>query len=390
MKYINRINEKGVVALEDTLLYKGVPCTAGSKMLESFIPLHSSEVAERLEKAEYAISGKVNVGEFGFDLLGETSYFGAEKDENGNLVSASSLLVKEGVKAVLATELNGASVRGAALGGTVFVKPTYGTVSRYGIIPCACSSEQVGVHAENIETAAEILSVIAGHDAKDGTSLPAEKYDYLVNGDISGKKICVPSEYLSKSDDVTKSKIDDVISVLTSKGAVVETISFAEFEASHSAWFVMMCAESCNNLSRYDGVKFGYRTKEYNDIDELYIKSRTEAFGLLAKSVILYGSDVLSKNRYFTTYDKALKVRRALRKSLDSLFEKYDMVLAPVSSKTEYKDADINTVVAESYFTSLSSMMGLPVVATGGIQLIGDSFGENKIFAAAKAIEEGK
>ena len=151
MKYINEINKNGNVALEDTILYKGISATAGSKMLEKFIPLHNATVADRLEKAGYVISGKVNVGEFGFDLLGETSYFGVEKDENGNIACASSLLVKEGLKGVLAVELNGASLRGAALNGTVFVKPTYGTVSRFGVIPCACSSEQIGVHAENIE-----------------------------------------------------------------------------------------------------------------------------------------------------------------------------------------------------------------------------------------------
>ncbi len=388
MKYITEKDIKGTVALEDTILYKGIPCTAGSKMLEKFIPLHNAEVADRLEKAGISISGKVNVGEFGFDLLGETSYFGAEKDENGNLVSASSCLVKEGLKGVLAVELNGASIRGAALGGTVFVKPTYGTVSRYGVIPCACSSEQVGVHACNVENASEILSVIAGHDAKDGTSLPCEKYEYFVKDDVSGKKVCIPKEYFEKADDSTKANVEKIADALKSKGVQVEFVSFAEFEASQSAWFVMMCAESCNNLSRYEGVKFGHRTESYNDIEELYTKSRTEAFGLLAKSVILYGSDVLSKNRYFTTYDKALKVRRLLRTKLDALFAEYDLILAPVSSKTEYKEASMKTVYEESYFTSLASMMGLPVVATKGVQLIGNSFEENKLLCAAKAIGE--
>ncbi len=390
MKYITEINEKGNVALEDTILYKGIPSSAGSKMLEKFIPLHNSEVADRLEKSGYDISGKVNVGEFGFDLLGETSFLGSEKDENGNLVSASSLLVKEGLKGVLAVELNGAALRGAALGGTVFVKPTYGTVSRYGIIPLACSSEQVGVHTSNIEDAAEILSAIAGHDDKDGTSLPEKKYNYSLSESVSGKKVCIPKEYFDKADDSTKAKVEKASDELKAKGAEVEFVSFADFEASQSAWFIMMSAESCNNLSRYDGVKFGHRASKYNDIEELYVNSRTEAFGLLVKSIILYGSDVLSKNRYFTAYDKALKVRRALRKNLDGLFAKYDFILAPVSSKTEYKEASMKDVYDESYFTSLASMMGLPAVATNGIQLIGNTFGESAIFSAAKALEEGK
>ncbi len=387
MKYITTINEKGNVALEDTILYKNIPCSAGSKMLEKFIPLHNSEVADRLEKAGYVISGKVNVGEFGFDLLGETSHFGAEKDENGNLVFPSSLLVKSGLKGVIATELNGASLRGAALGGTVFVKPTYGTVSRYGVIPCACSSEQVGVHTADVESAVELLSVIAGHDGKDGTSLPTEKYEYSSDCGVSGKKVCIPQEYYEKASSEMKAKIDKTAEALKSKGAEVEFVSFAQFEVSQSAWFIMMCAESCNNLSRYDGVKYGHRTDKYTDIDQLYTNSRTEGFGLLAKSVILYGSDVLSKNRYFSAYDKALKVRRAIRSSLDELFAKYDMILAPVTSATQYPSADIKTVYEETYFTSLASMMGLPTVVISGVQLIGNSFWENKLLSAAKSIE---
>ncbi len=389
MKYINVINSKGNVALEDTILYSGVPSTAGSKMLESFVPLHSSTVVTRLESEGYVISGKVNVGEFGLDLLGETSFFGAEKDSNGNLVSASGVLVKEGLKGVLAVELNGSSLRGAALGETVFVKPTYGTVSRYGVIPVACSSEQIGVHSANINDAAEILSAIAGHDEKDGTSLKNEKYEYSI-GNVEGKKVCIPKEYFEKADEKTKEKVLQAVEILKSKGAFVEEVSFEAFESSQSAWYIMMCAEGCNNLSRYDGVKFGHRAEKYNDIDELYTNSRTEGFGLLTKAVILYGSDVLSKGKYFVLYDKALKVRRALRASLDGLFAKYDFILAPVCSKTEYKEADMKTVYEESYFTSLASMMGLPVVATAGVQLIGNTFGENVIFSGAKALEEGK
>lgn len=390
MKYITEMNPNGKVALEDTILYKNIPCTAGSKMLESFIPLHNAEVVDRLEKAGYEISGKVNLGEFGFDLLGETSYFGAEKDEKGNLASASASLVKSGLKGVLATELNGASLRGAALSDTVFVKPTYGTVSRYGIIPCACSSEQVGVHASNVEDATELLSVIAGHDGKDGTSLPSDRNDYSANNGVSGKKICIPTEYFEKADSTVKEKLEKAVACLKENGAEIEFVSFAHLEASQSAWFIMMCAESCNNLSRYDGVKFGHRAEKYNDIEELYVNSRTEGFGILAKAVILYGSDVLSKNRYFTAYDKALKVRRGLRKALDELFGKYDMILSPVSSKTEYNSADINTVYEESYFTSLASMLGLPAVAVKGIQLVGNSFEESKLLSAAKVVEEVK
>jgi aspartyl-tRNA(Asn)/glutamyl-tRNA(Gln) amidotransferase subunit A len=201
-------------------------------------------------------------------------------------------------------------------------------------------------------------------------------------------KVCVPTEYMEKVSDSVKAKIKNAIESLEKGGATVEYVSFTDYEAVQSAWFIMMCAESCNNLSRYEGVKFGYRTAEYSDIEELYTKSRTEAFGLLTKSVILYGSDVLSKNRYFSAYDKSLKVRRAARNSLNELFGKYDLILAPVSSETEYKDADMGTVYNESYFTSLGMMMGLPTVAVGGVQLMGNSFCEKKLFAAAEQLTE--
>ncbi len=388
MKYINKKDLKGNVALEDTILYKGIPCTAGSKMLENFVPLHSAEVVTRLENAGYVISGKVNVGEFGLDILGETSYFGGEKDAEGNLVSSSSLLVKEGLKGVLAVELNGAALRGAALGGTIFVKPTYGTVSRYGTIPLACSSEQVGVHASNVKDACELLSVIAGHDYKDGTSLLTEKYSYSCVGDVKGMKVCVPEEYVNSVDSETKAKIEKAVSKLKSNGAEIDFVSFSTFESVSSAWFILLCAESCNNLSRHEGVKFGHRTAEYKDIEELYTKSRTEGFGLLTKSVILYGSDVLSKNRYFSAYDKSLKIRRATRNALTNLFSKYDMILSPVCSKSKYKESDMKTVLEESRFTSLAGICGLPAIAAGGVQVIGDSLSENKLFAAAKILSE--
>ena len=184
--YINEINKAGKIAVDDTILVKDLPATAGSKMLENFKPLFSAEAVERLEKAGYVISGKTNVGEFGLDLLGEFSNF-EPVTENGNLAGAAASLVAKGeIKAALNVDLNGAPRRAAAVSGVDFIKPTYGTVSRYGIIACACSGEQIGVTASNAADMKEILSVIAGHDSKDGTSLPAEKYEYSIGGHALG------------------------------------------------------------------------------------------------------------------------------------------------------------------------------------------------------------
>ncbi|MEE1010834.1 MAG: amidase family protein, partial [Acutalibacteraceae bacterium] len=221
MIYINEINAAGKIAVDDTILVKDVPATAGSKMLENFKPLFSADSVERLEKAGYEIAGKTNVGEFGLDLLGETSYFEPATD-NGTLVGAAASLVASGkVKAAINVDLNGAPRRAAAISGVDFIKPTYGTVSRYGIIACACSGEQIGVTAANADYVKEILAVIAGHDAKDGTSLPAEKYEYSTSEDVSAMKICIVKElYDSASADV-KANVDAYAESLRKLGATV-------------------------------------------------------------------------------------------------------------------------------------------------------------------------
>ena len=261
--YINEISKDGVIAVDDTILVKGTPATAGSKMLENFTPLFSAEAVERLEKAGYGISGKTNVGEFGLDLFGETSYFGEVKDGE-HLVSASAELVKKGeVKASLSVDLNGSPRRAAAVSGVDFIKPTYGTVSRYGIIACACSGEQVGVSAKTAEDVKEILTVIAGHDSKDGTSLPEEKYDYSLDENVSGMKIGLIKELYDMASDEVKANIDAYAEGLKKLGAVVETVSLDVVSEAQTAWCILMSAETCNNISRFDGVKYGYRTPEY-------------------------------------------------------------------------------------------------------------------------------
>ena len=183
--YVTKTNDNGNIAVDDTILVKDVQSAAGSRILEGFKPLFSAEAATRLENKGYTISGKTNVGEFGLDLAGEFSYY-AEK--SADIKGAAAELVANGeVKAALGVDMNGSTRRSAALSGVDFLKPTYGTVSRYGIISCAASGEQLGVYAKNAEGIKEIMDVIAGHDNKDGTSLRNESYDYTINSDVSGK-----------------------------------------------------------------------------------------------------------------------------------------------------------------------------------------------------------
>ena len=391
MFYINEINAAGVIAADDTILVKGTPATAGSKMLEKFVPLFSAEAVERLEKAGYAIAGKTNVGEFGLDLMGETSYFGATT-VNGNLAGAAAALVAEGkVKGALSVDLNGAPRRAAAVSGVDFIKPTYGTVSRYGVIACACSGEQIGVTAANADGVKEILSVIAGHDSKDGTSLPAEKYEYSTDEDVSSMKICIIKELYEAADDAVKAKIDAYADGLKKLGATVETVSLDIVSQAQIAWQILMSAETTNNLSRFDGVKYGYRAAEYKNIDELYVKSRSEAMGFLAKATIIYGSDVLAKAKYEKCYDKSLRIRRIVCDKVREILASYDAILAPACGKAEYKPYDtldaFEKVFEESLFTAIPSITGMPAMVTKGVQLMADSFKESVLLSIAKSVE---
>ena len=388
--YINEINPSGTIAVDDTLLIKGVPATAGSKMLENFKPLFSAEVVDRLEKSGYEISGKTNVGEFGLDLLGETSFFA--ENESTLKGAAASLVAEKKIKAALNVDLNGAPRRAAALSGVDFIKPTYGTVSRYGVISCAASGEQVGVTAENAEAIKEILSVIAGHDSKDGTSLPAQKYEYNLNEDVSSMKIALVTELYDKASDEVKAKIDAFVKFLESKGAKVDKISLDIVYAAQTAWQILMSAETCNNLSRFDGVKYGHRTAEYKNIDELYVKSRTEGFSFLTKATIIYGSDVLAKGKYENCYDKSMRVRRVVVNKVKEILSSYNAIITPPCSKLSFEKYDLadsfKKVYEESLYTAIPSITGLPAMVNGGVQLIADSFKESTLLSIAHSVEK--
>ena len=387
--YATKICEKGTIAVDDTLLVKDAVATAGSRILDGFKPLFSAEAVVRLEEKGYAVSGKAHTGEFGLDLVGEFSYYAPQEEK---LEGAAASLVKNGdVKAALGVDMNGSTRRSAALAGVDFLKPTYGTVSRYGVISCAASGEQVGVYAPNAEGVKEIISVIAGHDDKDGTSLPAKEYEYSTDIAVAGKKVCIVKELLEKADDATKANVIKYADALKANGVEVEEISWDFFDLANTAWQILMCAETCNNVSRYDGVKYGHRAKEYKNIDELYVNTRTEGFNFLTKAVILYGSDVLSKNRYKVCYDKSLRVRRVVKEGIEKIFEGYDAILTPACSKASYESYDINDafgkVFEESVFTAVPNLIGTPALVSGGVQLMGKAFGESTLLSLANSVE---
>ena len=388
--YATKINDNGNIAVDDSILVKGYESAYGSKILTGFKPLFSAEAVVRLESAGYTVSGKTHTGEFGLDLVGEFSHFADNED---TIKGASAALVAEGsVKAALSVDVNGAPRRGAAQAGITFLKPTYGTVSRYGIISTAASGEQLGVAAADSKTVAEIMTVIAGHDDKDGTSLREEKYNYCTDADIKGKKVAIVKELLEMADDDTKKAVKEFADKATANGVVVEEVSCDIFNIANVAWQILMSAETCNNVSRYDGVKFGHRSETYRNIDELYVNSRTEGFNFLTKAVILYGSDVLSKQRYADCYDKSLRIRRVVSEKFEELMKTYDAVLTPVCSTMSYdryaiEDA-FEKVFKESIFTAVPNLIGAPALVSRGVQLIGKNFAECTLLSIADVVEK--
>ena len=382
---------KKVIA-DDMILTKGVATTAGSKMLEGFISLFASEALVRLEEKGYGLVGKAKVGEFGIDLLGETAVNGALTADGVLKLAAAEAVLANEADVALCLDVNGSVRRAAAQTGLVSIKPTYGTVSRYGTVPVACSGETVSLLAKNVAEVKSALTVVVGHDDKDGTSLPDSMY---VTDAATPKKVAVLTDMLANVNADVKAKIDSAVAVLKADGIEVVEVTNDKIAAAKVAWNILMCAELCNNVSRYDGVKFGYRTPNFTNLDELYMNSRTEAFGELLKTAILFGSETLSTDNYMKVYDKALRIRRVVVEEFKKLFQEFDSVVMPACSTLEYTVDAVNNdkymAFNENFYTAPASITGLPAVVAGGVQLVGKAFSEDKLFTLAEKLEkEGK
>ena len=381
------------VALEDLILTTALPTTGGSMMLDGYMSLFDATVVEKLQAAGYGIAGKANIGEFCFDLMGETSYFGTCTDAQGNLATATSLLLAEGaVQAVVGMDVNGVQRRAAAQAGQVCVKPTYGIVSRFGTIAVACSGEAVCVTAATAAAAKEVLAAIAGYDDKDGTSLPQGRCEEAVAAaSFASKKIALAKGLVDSADDAVKAKIDAFVAFAQAAGYQVEEIDDAILRAARPAWNICMSAELCNNVSRFDGIKYGYRTPNYETLDELYTNSRTEAFDTLLKDTILYGSEMLSEDNYMPMYDKSLRIRRVVCEEFARIFADYALVLMPAAGKAAYAPAEVEAdkflCFKENVYTAPASISGMPAVVAGGVQLVGPAFSDGALLALAQEFE---
>ena len=390
----NNISSNKAIVVDDMFLTTDMPTTAGSKMLDNYKSLFEAEVISRLKSNGYDILGKASVGEFAIDLLGETSYIGATC-KDGVLINASAEILKtENVLATLNLDVNGAPRRAAAINGLVSIKPTYGTVSRFGTIPVACSGETVSVTAKSVSDLKEVLYSIIGHDDKDGTSLSEETCLKVKNSTpVLKNKVAILKSLLNGADESVLQSIQNFKSLLTQNGFEVVEVDDEVIKNSYIAWNILMASELCNNVSKYDGVKYGYRTQNFTNIDELYTNSRTEAFGDLLKTIILFGSDNLSTENYMKVYDKALRVRRVILEKFKNLFESFDGILMPCASKSIYTLDDVskNKYLAfkENYYTAPASITGLPAIVVGGVQIVGNSFTENTLLSIANLYEKG-
>ena len=400
------------VAIKDNLCTKGMLTTCSSKILYNFIPTYTAQAVQNLERAGAVIVGKTNMDEFAMGSTTETSAYGVTRNPwnlehvpGGSSGGSCAAVAAEEVAFALGSDTGGSIRHPSSFCGVTGLKPTYGTVSRYGLIAYGSSLDQIGPIAKDVTDCAAILEVIASYDQKDSTSMKRKDTDFthaLVD-DVKGMKIGIPGDYLSQGlEEEVKEAILTVAKVLKERGAMVEEFDLSLVDYAIPAYYVIAAAEASSNLERFDGVKYGYRTKEYEGLHNMYKKSRSEGFGTEVKRRIMLGSFVLSSGYYDAYYLKALRTKALIKQAFDKAFEKYDVILGPVAPTTAPKIGDslcdpLKMYLGDIYTVSVN-LAGLPGISVPcgldtkglpiGLQLIGDCFQEKKIIQAAYAYEQ--
>lgn len=400
------------VAIKDNMCTEGLLTTCSSKILYNFVPTYTSEAVLNLEKAGAVIIGKTNMDEFAMGSTTETSAFGATKNPwntdhvpGGSSGGSCTAVAAEEVPYALGSDTGGSIRQPSSFCGVVGIKPTYGTVSRYGLIAYGSSLDQIGPVAKDVTDCATILEAIASYDSKDSTSVRREEYDFtsaLVD-DVKGLRIGIPRDYFGEGLDAeVKSAVLGAAKALEEKGAIVEEFDLSLVEYAIPAYYVIASAEASSNLARFDGVKYGYRTEEYEGLHNMYKKSRSEGFGPEVKRRIMLGSFVLSSGYYDAYYLKALRTKALIKQAFDKAFEKYDVILGPAAPTTAPKLGDslsdpIKMYLGDIYTISVN-LAGLPGLSMPcgtdskglpiGVQMIGDCFKEKNIIRAAYAFEQ--
>lgn len=400
------------VAIKDNMCTKGLLTTCSSKILYNFLPTYTAEAVERLEKAGAVIIGKTNMDEFAMGSTTETSAFGETRNPwnlehvpGGSSGGSCAAVAAEECSFALGSDTGGSIRQPSSFCGVTGIKPTYGTVSRYGLIAYGSSLDQIGPVAKDVTDCATILEAISSYDKKDSTSVKRDDYHFteaLVD-DVKGLKIGIPKDYFKEGiDEDVKNAVLSAAKTLEEKGAIVEEFDLGLVEYAIPAYYVIACAEASSNLARFDGVKYGYRTKEYEGLHNMYKKTRSEGFGAEVKRRIMLGSFVLSSGYYDAYYLKALRTKALIKKEFDKAFEKYDIILGPAAPTTAPKLGEslkdpIQMYLGDIYTISVN-LAGLPGISLPcgedgnglpiGLQLIGDCFEEKKIIRAAYAFEQ--
>lgn len=400
------------VAIKDNMCLNGMLTTCSSKILSNFVPTYTSEAVEKLIEAGMVIVGKTNMDEFAMGSTTETSYYGETKnpwDKNkvpgGSSGGSAAAVAAEEVVCALGSDTGGSIRQPASFCGVTGIKPTYGRVSRYGLIAYGSSLDQIGPLAKDVTDCAALLEIISQYDKKDSTSVNRDDNDFtgaLVD-DVKGLKIGLPRDYFSEGlDPDIKDAVYAAAKKLEEKGAIVEEFDLGMVEYTIPTYYIIAAAEASSNLERFDGVKYGYRTDSYTDLHNMYKKSRSEGFGPEVKRRIMLGSFVLSSGYYDAYYVKALKAKALIKQAYDKAFEKYDIILGPVAPTTALKMGESLSDPIKMYlgdvYTVPVNLAGLPGISLPcgydrdgmpiGLQMVSDAFNEKTIIRAAYAYEQ--
>lgn len=402
------------VAIKDNMCTKGTLTTCSSRILGNFVPTYTAEAVKCLEQAGAVILGKTNMDEFAMGSTTETSAFGVTRNPwNQNHVpggssggSCAAVAAQECFYA-LGSDTGGSIRQPSAFCGVTGIKPTYGTVSRYGLVAYGSSLDQIGPVAKDVADCAAVLEAISSYDKKDSTSLNRADINFTsaLNGDVKGMKIGIPKDYLGEGlNQEVRESVLGAAKTLESLGAIVEEFDLSLVEYAIPAYYVIACAEASSNLARFDGVKYGYRSKEYEGLHQMYKKSRSEGFGSEVKRRVMLGSFVLSSGYYDAYYLKALRTKALIKQAFGQAFETYDVILGPTAPTTAPEIGKSLSDPLKMYlgdiYTVAVNLAGLPAMSLPcgmdkkglpiGLQLIGDCFQEKKILQAAYAYEQNR
>jgi len=400
------------IGIKDNMCTKGIKTTCSSKMLENFIAPYNATVIEKLNEEGLVSLGKLNMDEFAMGTTTEHSAFkktcnpwNLNKVPGGSSGGAASAVAANMVPWALGSDTGGSIRQPASLCGVVGLKPTYGLVSRYGLIAYASSLDQIGPITKDVEDTAILLNLIAGHDEKDSTSANVDKKDYtkaLVR-DVKGLKIGVPKEYFGEGiNEEVSTSVKNAIKKYEEMGAIVEEFSLPIADYALATYYIIACAEASSNLGRFDGIRYGYRTKNFESLKDIYVNSRTEGFGDEVKRRIILGTYVLSSGYYDAYYKKAQKVRTLIKDQFNSSFEKYDVIIAPTAPNVAFNIGEKSNNPLELYMEDLCTVpinvAGVPSISIPcgvnsegmpiGMQLIGKQFDEETIIRAAYTYEQ--